>query len=127
MENQADIQLQFFQRIRDQLPGHISLVEDIAELLEISNDSAYRRIRGEKPLSLQEVAKLCRHYSFSVDELLGSCLINSVTFQTNMLDQENYSFLDWMRSLLSNALKTSSIDEAEAIFILNELNIELIN
>jgi hypothetical protein len=123
MENQTNIQLQFFQRIRDQLPGHISLVEDIAELLEISNDSAYRRIRGEKPLSLQEVGRLCRHYRFSVDELLGSCSTNSVTFQTNMLDQENYSFLDWLRNLLSHMVKTSSAEEAETMFILNELNI----
>ena len=77
MENQVDIQMQLFHKIRDQLPDHVSLVDDIAELLEISNDSAYRRIRGEKQLSLQEVKKLCQHYRFSIDDLAGNSSIKT--------------------------------------------------
>jgi len=122
MENQADIQMQLFQKIRDQLPDHVSLVEDIAELLEISNDSAYRRIRGEKQLSLQEVKKLCQHYRFSIDDLAGNSSIKTVTFRIDMLDEENYSFLDWLRSLLSHMVTANKANRVEAIFILNELN-----
>ena len=48
MENQGDIQLVLFQKIRDQLSDHVSMVDEIADILGISNDSAYRRIRGEK-------------------------------------------------------------------------------
>ncbi|MEE9462374.1 MAG: hypothetical protein V3V53_11120, partial [Bacteroidales bacterium] len=62
MGNEADIQMQLFQNIRDQIPDHVSFVDEIAELLEISNDSAYRRIRGEKALSLFEVKKLCQRF-----------------------------------------------------------------
>jgi hypothetical protein len=90
MENQADIQMQLLQKIRDQLPDHVSLVEDIAELLEISNDSAYRRIRGEKQLSLQEVKKLCQHYRFSIDDLAGNSSIKTVTFRINILNELNF-------------------------------------
>ena len=122
MENQVDIQMQLFQKIRDQLPDHVSLVDDIAELLEISNDSAYRRIRGEKQLSLQEVKKLCQHYRFSIDDLAGNSSIKTVIFRINMLDEENYSFLDWLRTLLSYMVTTNKANQVEAIFILNELN-----
>jgi hypothetical protein len=122
MENQDDIQIQLFQKIRDQLSGHLSLVDEIAEVLEISNDSAYRRIRGEKALSIHEVQKLSDRYNFSVDDLTGS-QFSSVTFKTSFLDGEHYSFGDWLASLLQFTLETSSVEEAEVIFILNELNI----
>ena len=40
MENQEDIQLRLIRMIRDQLPDHVSMVDEIADLLEVSNDSA---------------------------------------------------------------------------------------
>lgn len=122
MEDQADIQLQLFRKIRDQIPDHVSLVDEIAEILEISNDSAYRRIRGEKQISLQEVQRLSNHFHFSVDDLTGS-QVNTVTFKTNFLVEGDYSFTDWLKDLLSITLETGHADETEVIFILNELNI----
>lgn len=63
-------QQSFFNHIKSKLPQHLSMVDEIAELLEISNDSAYRRIRGEKPIGLDEIQKLCKHYKVSLDQLL---------------------------------------------------------
>ncbi len=122
MDNQADIQLQLFQKIRDQLSDHLSLVDEIADILEISNDSAYRRIRGEKYLSLHEVQKLSRHFNFSVDDLTGS-QVDTVTFKTNFLAEGEYSFSDWLKSLLSFTMEAGKSEQAEIVFILNELNI----
>ena len=122
MGNEADIQMQLFQNIRDQIPDHVSFVDEIAEVLEISNDSAYRRIRGEKALSLYEVQKLCQHFNFSVDDLAGSS-IQTVTFKTDLLNEQSYSFQEWLRNLLSFTINTRKSEPAEVIFILNELNI----
>ncbi len=122
MENQEDIQIGLIRMIRDQLPDHVSLVDEIADLLEISNDSAYRRIRGEKSLSLQEVQKLAGSYQISMDDLIGNPT-NSVTFRTNFLEENHYSFVDWLKSLLEFTLGASQAEESEAIFILNELSI----
>ncbi|MGZ3753403.1 MAG: helix-turn-helix domain-containing protein [Mucilaginibacter sp.] len=60
----------FFNHIRSKLPSHLSFVDEVAELLNISNDSAYRRIRGEKPLGLDEVQVLCNKHHVSLDQLL---------------------------------------------------------
>ena len=122
MENKSDIQMQLFQRIRDQLPGHVSFVEEIAEILEISNDSAYRRIRGEKQISLHEVQKLAKIFNLSLDDLTGG-QFDTVTFKANFLDGNNYSFTDWLDNLLQFTLEASRNDETEIFFILNELNI----
>lgn len=122
MENNTDIQLQLFQRIRDQLAGHVSLVDEVAEILEISNDSAYRRIRGEKPISLHEVQKLAKTFHLSVDDLTGT-RTDTVTFMTSFLDGQRYSFADWMKNLLQFTLDARCNEATEVIFILNELNI----
>ena len=49
----SNIQVLLFQHIKQALPAHVSMVDEIADLLHISNDSAYRRIRGEKEISLR--------------------------------------------------------------------------
>lgn len=59
-----------FQRIKEILPQHDSLVDTISEILHISSDSAYRRIRGETPLVLDEARILCQHFNLSLDQLL---------------------------------------------------------
>ena len=62
MENPPSVQQIFFQHVKDHLPAHLSLVDEIAELLNISIDSAYRRIRGEKAISFEELRTLCSHF-----------------------------------------------------------------
>ena len=122
MDKKTDIQMQLFQRIRNQIPDHVSLVDDIAELLEISNDSAYRRIRGKKPLSLHEVQKLYQRYRISIDDLAESS-IDTITFKSNLLEEGSFSFKDWLENLFSYTASTSREDQSEIMFILNELNI----
>lgn len=122
MENQEDIQIHLFTMIRDQLPDHVSMVDEIADLLEISNDSAYRRIRGEKPLSMHELQKMATKFQISLDDLIGNPT-NSVTFRTSFLEEHNYSFVDWLEGVLQFTMGASTAPEAEVILILNELSI----
>ena len=71
MNNDGEIQNLFFESIRQRLPGHISLADELAEVLGISNDSAYRRLRGDKKLSVEEMRVLSRKYLVSIDSLFG--------------------------------------------------------
>lgn len=122
MENQEDIQIRLIRMIREQVPEHVSLVDEMADLLQISNDSAYRRLRGEKQLSLRELQKLAGAFQISLDGLLGNP-VNSVTFRTNFLDERDYSFTAWLKNLLQFTREAARFPDAEAIFILNGLNI----
>ena len=63
------VQQVFFNHIRSILPHHLSIVDEVASLLDISNDSAYRRMRGDKPLTFEEVQKLCVHFNISLDSI----------------------------------------------------------
>lgn len=83
-----------FQRIKEILPPHVSLVDVVAEILHISSDSSYRRIRGETPVVLDEAKELCNHYKLSLDHILnvktGSTLFQSVRVNTNNYNYEVY-------------------------------------
>lgn len=91
----------FFTHIKSKLPAHLSLVDEIAELLDISNDSAYRRIRGEKPIGLDEIQKLCSHYKVSLDQLLHLDS-DTVLFSTNLDDKRAYNLNTYLSGVLNS-------------------------
>lgn len=62
-----DIQQRLFQAIKAKLNENQSLAFEIADVLKLTNDSAYRRLRGDKQLSLQETQKLCNHFAITPD------------------------------------------------------------
>jgi len=95
-------QILFFRHIKGLLPPHLSLADEIAGLLNISNDSAYRRIRGEKPISFEELQKLCGHFKISLDQFLhlqsNSILFTGKISGDSILDYEQY-LLDVLQNL----------------------------
>lgn len=79
--------------IRLQISDQYRMVDIVEELLGISTDSVYRRIRGEKDLSFSELEKLCRHFRLSVDDVLNAKAGHGVFFQytsVNMSDLPSY-------------------------------------
>lgn len=70
------LQFQLFEKIKRLLPASDSFADEMAEILNVSKDSAYRRFRGETALTIDEVFKLCHHYKISFDSL---CLNRSDT------------------------------------------------
>lgn len=69
--DKVDVQQLFFPKIKESTAAHLSFVDELAEDLNISSDSVYRRIRGEKPISFEEIQKLCSHYKLSLDQFLN--------------------------------------------------------
>ncbi|MDB5249187.1 MAG: hypothetical protein JWQ40_3581 [Segetibacter sp.] len=88
MEN---LQQSFFQKIKQSLPAHLSLVDEVATLLNISNDSAYRRIRNEKSISFEEIKILAAHFKISVDHLLN-LQTDTGSFSARYITPGNFDF-----------------------------------
>ena len=95
----VELQQVFFQRIKSLVPANISVVDDIAGLLNISNDSAYRRIRGDKALSFEEIQKLSRHYHISLDQMMNLDS-NSIVFFGNPVEPDNFSYENYLKEML---------------------------
>src|ERR1700757_2855321 len=99
-----------FNHIKSVLPTHLSFVDEVAELLNISNDSAYRRIRGEKPISLEEIQKLCIRYRISLDQLINIESESTIFFGKN-LDRDNFDLEKYLDYLLFNLKEIGKADE----------------
>lgn len=72
VENNFEIQNLLFEEIRKSISSQYLLVDVVSDILETGRDSAYRRIRGEKQLSLQETYILCQHFHISMDAIMGN-------------------------------------------------------
>ena len=106
--DQIELQQIFFNHIKAKLPGHFSMVDEVAEMLNISNDSAYRRIRGEKQLSLNELRTLCLHFKISLDQLMG-LQTNAIVFYGDLVDNANFVFENYLISMQHNVDKIAAI------------------
>ena len=109
-----------FQRIKELLPPHASLVDMVAETLHISSDSAYRRIRGETPLVLDEARVLCQHFKISLDQLLN-VKEGSTLFQNVRIDLKNYSYEKYLTDLVKQVKYINSFIHKEVIYLTKDM------
>jgi len=120
MDNQSiSIQQLFFESIRHRLPVHISLVHEIAEALGISYDSAYRRLRGEKNLSIHEIKILSNKYRISVDSLLG--ISNADIIFHPFVIKGDEGFEDWLQFRILELKKINESADTELIMVARDL------
>ena len=70
------IQNHFINRFKEVLPSGVGLAEEMADLLKVSTDSAYRRIRGETELTIEEVYKISKKYALSIDDVFSNPFSN---------------------------------------------------
>jgi len=110
MANLDSIQSTFLEEVKKKLPANLSFVDELAELLNISRDSAYRRIRGETVLSLDEVKVLVTNYRVSLDTLL-SPNTEILSFHHQALIPGAFNFGDWLKSILAKLDMIGSIPE----------------
>jgi hypothetical protein len=118
--DQPGVQQIFFQHVKSNLAAHLSLVDEVADLLNISNDSAYRRIRGEKPLSFEEIKKLCAHYRISLDQLFH-LNNNSFLFSGPLINKDNFGIEMYLEHLLNQLNYFNSFEQRELYYISKDI------
>jgi hypothetical protein len=110
------VQQAFFNQIRNVLPQHLSIVDEVANLLDISNDSVYRRMRGEKPLAFEEIQKLSIHFNISLDGLFNLESDNYI-FSGKLVNATNFSFESYLKKMLNDLQIIQSFGKAEFYFL----------
>jgi plasmid maintenance system antidote protein VapI len=117
---QNNAQVLFFQQIKTLLPPHLSVAEEIANVLDISTDSAYRRIRGEKPITFDDIQKLSARYNVSIDEFMH-LQTNGFIFTGNL----GYTSDNFIELYLNNMLQQfefmRSFDHKHFYFLPNDI------
>lgn len=117
-----EMQEMFIKHLKQVVPPNVSLVDDIADLLKISNDSAYRRLRNETELSLDETYKICKHYRISVDSVFSS-KGDSVTCNYIKLTDSAENFESYLTSLLTQLQRLSKSENSKIVYAAEEIPI----
>jgi len=121
MENSTSVQQIFFQHVKAHLPPHLSLVDEVADLLHISIDSAYRRIRAEKALSFDEIRTLCSHFRISLDQLFH-LETDTILFSGKFINnQEAFNFDGYLQGILQLLRYISSFAQKEIQFMSKDI------
>jgi transcriptional regulator with XRE-family HTH domain len=115
-----EAQVRFLQQVRQLAKGVFSFADELAEVLQVSPDSVYRRLRGETALTVDELLKICRHYHLSPD-VLTQTESGVVNFQYQLLQsQEDFfqyfcSFRDQLRQLAKAGKQAQVIYAADDV------------
>ncbi len=115
-------QQSFFQHIKSILPTHLSLIDEIADVLNITNDSVYRRVRGEKPITLDEAAKLASHFKISLDQFLH-LQSDSFIFSGKLANESGHVFEKWMQENLKQLAYVNSFKHKHLYYLAKDLPI----
>ncbi len=112
---ETDLQKELFVFIKNSLPSHISMADAIADLLNISHDSVYRRIRGEKPISLNELKILCDHFHLSLDQVV-QLKNESVVFSAPEINGSDPDFREYLKGVLKQMKYFNSFEKREMLY-----------
>lgn len=116
------IQLQLINKIKAVIPPNENLVQCIADLLNLSNDSAYRRIRCDKLFDINEVSILCKTFKIKFDEEIQTNS-NNATFDFKLLENNKENFKVWLNSILNNLKTISSRPDNSIIYSADDVPI----
>lgn len=97
-----------------------NFASDLAELIGVNVDAAYRRIRGATALTYDEIEKMCTHYNISFDSILnykGSL----VPFQFNAMFQPDFSIEAYLQNI-ANQLKDLTTTE-DSKFVITAMDL----
>jgi len=109
-------QIDFFNYLKTVIPEHVSLVDEIAGILNISNDSVYRRIRGEKDLSLDELKTISNQLKIPLDSFLH---IDSskILFYSKYLKQETFNLNAYLSEMHETFRYFMNFREKELVYL----------
>ena len=113
--NAADLQTSFFKYIKNHLQTNISLVDEVADILNVSTDAAYRRIRGEKSLTFEEIHILANKYSLSLDQFLHLQPV-VVPFSGYYIQHDDNGFENYLQNLVRQLSLIEMADEKSMLF-----------
>jgi hypothetical protein len=120
VKNAKNFQETFNQILENHVPVNISLARELSELLDISLDSAYRRLRNETDYTLNETSKIVEYFKIPF-ESMNTELNNVVSFTVNHLNSDTESYLSYLNNMLTNLERLASMEDVHITFAAEDI------
>ncbi len=121
INNAKTIQSEFLKKIEDTIPKNTSLVNELSDLLNISTDSIYRRMRLETFLTLEEIIILSNHFKVSFDTY--NSVSENVTFSYSKMESSVDSFYKYLSKLVKDLEIINQSKEKQIIYACEDIPI----
>jgi transcriptional regulator with XRE-family HTH domain len=111
----------FFDRLRAVMKPNLSAADQIADVLNMSKDAVYRRLRGDSPLTFDDAVKLATHFNVSLNSLEGNQ--NMVLFKRKPNIQSLEDFRRYLEDSLQLLEGTSLFRKKQMIYSAKDIPI----
>jgi hypothetical protein len=122
MTTTQTVQDHIFRRIKEMLPQSGILADVVSDILHVSIDSAYRRMRGETLLVLDEAAQLCKHFNLSLDQLMA-LKPDDVLLRNVRIRNEGFTYQQYLQSLQQQLTALAGMQQKEIIYMSKDIPI----
>ncbi len=120
IEVKPSIQSHFIEKLKEILPPGIGLAEELSDVLSISLDSAYRRIRGETEISIDELYLLTKKYTLSIDDVFSN-QNDTVTFAYTKLTDSEKNFEIYLNRLSQHLNRINTFEKKRIHYVAEEI------
>jgi len=117
---ETEIQSHFINRFKQVLPPGVGLAEEMSDVLHVSIDSAYRRIRGETELTIDEIYKITKKYAISIDEVFSN-RGDTVTFAYTKLTDSAKNFENYLTRLHNHLITINKFENKKIYYVAEEI------
>jgi len=120
VRSDKETQISFFSWLKTKTTAD-ELVNSLEELLCISKDSVYRRMRGETLLTFNEISKISQHFNISLDSYLN-LTSQAVVFQSRFIDHE-FTFKSYIQSIAENLKMIRNFESNQLTYLAKDVPI----
>jgi hypothetical protein len=117
------MQERFIKYLKSKAPDHKSFVDDVASVLDVGYDAAYRRVNNKTSLTLEEGVKLARHYKISLNKLFEVGSQNTIIAELSPRPLNEYALELWLKQSLLNLSPLTKLKSAEVIWSGKDLSL----
>ncbi|MEH6535228.1 MAG: hypothetical protein V7719_02460 [Psychroserpens sp.] len=110
------MQEQFIKYLKAKFQDNTSFVEEIASILDIGYDAAYRRINSKTILSLEESVTLAKHFKISLNKLYEVGNQSSILTELSPRPSDEQGLEQWFKQSLQNVIPLTKLKQAEIIW-----------
>ncbi len=117
------MQEQFIKYLKAKTQDNTSFVEEIASVLDIGYDAAYRRVNNKTNLSLEETVILARHYKISLNKLFEVGNQNTIITEISPRIVDEIGLEDFFNTSIKNLAPLTKLKSASIIYSAKDIPI----
>ncbi len=111
----------FIIKLKEKIPKHISVTDEVASILGLNYDAAYRRLTGKVIFNINEVVLLSKTLDISLNELFEVGESNSYLIRETAPIKTLNDFYGYFESLYNELAPLANNDDASILFGAREL------